>query len=135
MKVSKDYLLNEVYHLAAWGKKYQELNKRLPDQVELTEDFVKAHAVEFAWGQAIRLLLEGEHMRRAFERETEAATALAEALKKRESDFPDGRAVHNVVAYEKAGDDAYEAYDCAVALAFAEELRAQGGLDINRMRA
>jgi len=133
MKAPKDFLLNQLYHQPAWGKKYQEMAKRLPDQVELTEDFARQHALEFTWVDAIRLLLEGEHQSRAFAQEVEAARVLHEALKDRESRWLDGQRVANVVAYEKAGDDAFEAYDRSLALVFTQELRAQGGAEIARM--
>lgn len=46
-KIPKEFLLERLYHQPAWGKKYAEMRKRLPDQVEMTEEFVQKHALDF----------------------------------------------------------------------------------------
>lgn len=78
------------------------------------------------------MLLEGGHQSRAFAREVDAARELHEALKDREERWKDAK-VDTVLTYEMAGDSAFERYDRAVAMAFLEGLRAQGGAEITRM--
>jgi hypothetical protein len=132
-KVSREFVLHKLWSVVGTTRPHQDLDKRLPAEVELNQEFVQAHALDIDWIMAMERLLEGEHLTWALARESEADEAMCLASEKLSEEFRTKPLTsQGSLDHEKAIDKLWAQYSRAQADAFTEEAVKQGGWEVGR---